>query len=146
LQTRQVVALVAVIAIIGLGLAITVHYISSGGTCSISGQPEGMLLRILSDSTLRPIIGAQVTATNQPAFCNIFSATKQTTVTFTTYNSIWYPLDGDNNAGYSFSVSYLGQNYSFKANLLPASVTCATLFIPSGRTNITTVEFQTTCM
>jgi len=113
--------------------------------CVIFGQPGPIFLRILSDSTLKPVVGAQVVATNQPALCNGSPATGRTTVTFTTSGTEWYSLDSENDAGYSFLVSYSGQNYTFMANLAPVSVTCATLFIPSGRTNITITEFQTTC-
>ena len=113
--------------------------------CSISGQPAGFFLRILSDSTLKPLIGAQVMATNQPAFCGNIPATGQEKVIFVTGNTEWYPFSGENNVGYSFIISYSGQNYTFKASLSPVSVTCATLLIPSGRTNLTITEFQTSC-
>lgn len=81
---------------------ITVCVSSSGGTqqtvtcnspnvtytgstsCIIAGQPGGIFLRILSDSTLKPVVGAYVTATNRPAYCNNIRATNQTTETFAT--------------------------------------------------------------
>lgn len=55
------------------------------------------------------------------------------------------PLTSDNNGGYSFMVKYSGQNYTITADLRPVSLTCATLFLPSGRTNITISEFQSIC-
>lgn len=113
--------------------------------CSISGQPAGLELRILSDTSKTPISGAEVKATNQPALCDNTPATKQATVTFTTSDTEWYSLPSDNNAGYSFTVSYSGQDYNFTATLRPVSITCATLFIPSDKTNVTINEFQTTC-
>jgi hypothetical protein len=114
-------------------------------SCTISGQPAGMFLRMLSNSTLTPIAGAKVAATNQPALCNNSPATQQSTMKFTTNSTEWYSFPSENDAGYSFAVSYLNQNYSFTANLSPVSVTCATLYLPSGRTNITTIEFQSSC-
>jgi hypothetical protein len=114
--------------------------------CSITGQPAGAFLRILSDSTRTPIAGAQVSATNRPAYCDSSSpATSQTTIAFTTNSTEWYSLDTLNNAGYSFVVKYSGQTYTLTVDLRPVSGTCATLFIPSGRTNSTITGFQTTC-
>lgn len=113
--------------------------------CVILGQPGPIFLRVLSDSTLNPLVGAQIMAKNQPALCNGSPATGQTTLTFTTNGTEWYSLGSENDAGYSFIISYSGQNYTFTANLAPVSVTCATLFVPSGRTNVTITEFQSTC-
>lgn len=113
--------------------------------CSISGQPGSFLLRILSDSTQTPVAGAQVSATNKPAYCGSSPATIQTTTTFTTNSTEWYSFDTTNNAGYSFTVRYSGQSYTLTADLRPISTTCATLFIPSGRTNTTITEFQSSC-
>lgn len=126
---------------------------SSGTTavnavCSISGQPGPFFLRVMSASNLTgfvPVVGARVTATNQPAFCGAAPATKQATVVFTTNSTMWYPLDSNNNAGYSIVVSYQEQDYSLTVGLRPVSVTCATLFVPSGATNVTITEFQSAC-
>ena len=114
-------------------------------TCVITGQPGPFFLRVLSDSTQTPVSGAQVTATNQPALCNGTPATGQTTLRFTTNATQWYQLGSENNAGYSFVVVYLGQSYSFGASLAPISVTCATLYVPSGKTNVTMAAFRTSC-
>jgi len=114
--------------------------------CSITGQPAGILLRIVSDSNQAPIAGAQVMATNQPAYCDPNTpATGQTTLTFMTNNTEWYSLDSQDNAGYSVVVKYSGQNYNLTAKLRPISETCATLYIPSGRTNVTITALQTSC-
>ena len=119
-------------------------------TCSISGQPGGLQLRIVSDSTLQPIVGAKVTATSNPAYCSIFGgapfpATTSSTLEFTTNGTLWYSLPTDNDGSYSFVVSYSNQNYAFNASLAPVSITCATLYIPSGMTNVTILEFQSSC-
>ena len=121
-------------------------------TCIISGQPNDMFLRVVSDSNQTPVSGARVTATNEPASCGsdtstvTVAANTQTSVIFTTSSGTeWYPLSGENNAGYMFIVTYDGQTYNFTALLRPLSATCATLFVPSGRTNVTITEFQSTC-
>jgi hypothetical protein len=119
-------------------------------TCIISGQPGPIFLRVISDSNQTPVAGAQVATTNQPAYCGngITSSptNNQMTVTFTTSSSTeWYSLDSENNTGYSFVITYLGQTYTFTANLRPLSLTCATLFVPSGRTSVSIEEFQTNC-
>lgn len=116
--------------------------------CSISGQPAGFELRILSDSTSTPIVAAQVDATNQPAYCGSsppIQATSQTTATFQTTTNEWYSLPSDNNAGYSLIVTYSGQTYNLTATLRPVTITCATLYIPSGHSNVTMTEFRTSC-
>jgi len=114
--------------------------------CIITGQPGGLFLRILSDSDQTQVAGAAVNATNQPAYCNNSPANVQTTTSFTTTaGTQWYSLDSQNDAGYSFVVTYLGQTYTFQASLRPASLTCATLYVPSGRTNVTITEFQNSC-
>jgi hypothetical protein len=121
---------------------------TSSSACSITGQPGPFFLRVMSTSNLTgfiPIVGAKVTATNQPAFCGVTPATSQATLTFTTNTTMWYSLGSDNNAGYSIVVTYQGQSYSLKAALQPISVTCATLLIPSGETNVTITEVQTVC-
>ena len=114
--------------------------------CIITGQPGGLFLRILSDSDQTPVAGATMKATNQPAYCNNSPANVQTTTTFTTTaGTQWYSLDSQNDAGYSFVVTYFGQTYTFQASLRPASLTCATLYVPSGRTNVTITEFENSC-
>lgn len=139
------------------GQLVTLHfmvYISSSTitraantstACSITGQPGGIEISIISDSTSTPVVGARVYATNQPALCNDAPATSKSTIAFTTSNAQWYSLPSDNNAAYSFIVSYSGQNYTLNANLRPVSMTCATLFIPSGHTNVTITEYASKC-
>jgi len=113
--------------------------------CSTSGQPGPFLLRILADSNQTPIMRAHVMATNSPIFCGDSPATAQTTLTFTTNGTDWYSLGGENNLGYSIVITYSGQTYTFTGRLQPVSVTCTTYFIPSGITNVTTRELQSTC-
>ena len=118
---------------------------------SVAGQPGPFLLRVVSDSDQKPITGAQVIATSQSTTVSCSGlplTTTQTTLSFTTNNTGWYSLPSQNiniYLGYSITVKYSGQSYNFTAGLRPVSVTCATLYIPSGRTNVTTAEFQSTC-
>ena len=110
-------------------------------TCRYPGQPAGMSLRVLFDSTNSQVSGAQVTVTHNPGGC-----TPQSVQTFTTNSSTeWYPLDSSNGGNNSILVLYSGRSYNLAAQLRPVSMTCATIFIPSDKTNITISEFQTTC-
>ena len=149
-------SMVAIAILAGVGLVgFSVYYLPAGGvsttkveistTCSISGQPGGIFLRVLSDSTLKPVAGVLVLAINRPALCNGSPATNKTVETLTTNETEWLPLPSDNNYQYSFIANYLGHTYNFTANLSPVSMTCATLFVPSGRTNVTITEFQNVC-
>ena len=119
---------------------------STSFECTITGEPAGVFFRVLSDSNQTPVAGALVVATNQPADCGTSQATAERTVNLTTSAATqWYPLDSNDNFGYSFLVAYSGQTYAFQASLRPASVTCATLYVPSGKTNVTITEFQGSC-
>jgi len=113
-------------------------------SCVISGQPGGMFLGIFSDSDLKPVEGAQVTATNIPAYCDNSPATSKMTTNFTTAGIVWIELPSENNAGYSFSVRYSNNNFNFNASLSPVSITCAALFVPSGRTSVVS-QFADIC-
>ena len=115
-------------------------------TCYISGQPGPFYLRVLSDATQTPLSGARVSATNRAAYCDGTPATTIWTFTFTSNATEWYSLNTQNNAGYSLSVSYSGRIYTLDADLRPVSVTCATLYVPSGRINVTIREMQTSCL
>jgi len=118
---------------------------TAASSCIVSGQPGPFYLRVVTDSNQTPIAGAHVTATNEPASCDSMAATSRTTLTFTTNNTEWYALNSQNNAGFSLVVTYAGQAYNFTAYLRSLSLTCASLYIPSGNTDILTTEFQTTC-
>ena len=162
-RTTAAILLIVVVAVVG---ALSYLFLSSSSVpplntsptpvttttfCSITGQAGGAFLRILSDSTQVPVVGAQVSAANKPAYCGSNSyttdspATSQTTITFTTNSTEWYSLNTLNNAGYSFVVKYSGQSYTLTIDLRPVSTTCATLLVPSGHTNSTITELQTAC-
>jgi hypothetical protein len=114
--------------------------------CSITGQPGPVFVRVLWDSNQTPVAGALVKATDEPAYCGSTPANGQVTASFTTTSGTqWYSLSSENNAGYSFVVTYLGQTYTFTASLRPLSATCATLYVPSGRTSVSILGLQSSC-
>lgn len=114
-------------------------------TCSISGQPGGMMLAVLSDSTYDPVSGVNVSATNKPATCNNSPATTQETTNFTTSENLWNSLPTENDVGYLFTLIYENHTYNFTAELEPVSLTCAIIYLPSGKTNVTLHEFGMQC-
>ncbi|HUI23504.1 MAG TPA: hypothetical protein VLY82_03825 [Nitrososphaerales archaeon] len=118
--------------------------------CTISGQPGGISVRFLNSTTLTPVNGAYVVAVNRPFLCSggttLTPAGPQTVTIFTTNRSEWYPLSSDSNHAYSIAAFYAGHTYNFTADLRPVSITCATLYIPSGQTNVTITTFGNTCV
>lgn len=125
-------------------VAIT-ELITTSTTCSISGQPGGIFFGVLSDSTSEPVAGVVVTAVNSPASCNGYPATAKTVDMFTTNGTEWLSLPSDNNYQYAFIANYQGHTFTFTVTLKPVSMTCATLYVPSGRTNTTITEFGNGC-
>jgi len=118
---------------------------SSSAACTILGQPAGFYLRVLNVSTGAPVRGADVVAVNEPAYCNYQQAAPRTTVAFTTNGTEWFELPSENDAGYAISVAYAGQPHNFTADLNPVSLTCATIYLPTGATNVTIKEFGGAC-
>jgi hypothetical protein len=92
-----------------------------------------------------PLTGVSVVARNTPATCEGEPATARTSVSFTSNGTEWVSLPSDNNYQYQFNVTYAGQSNTFTATLRPVSLTCATIFLPSGRTNVTITEFGENC-
>lgn len=123
----------------------TTEPIATPTTCIIVGQPGGIFLRVLSDSTLEPVDGVVVTAVNSPASCNGYPATAKTVDMFTTNGTEWVSLPSDNNYQYTFIANYQGDTFTFTATLKPVSLTCVTLYVPSGGTNTTITEFGNGC-
>src|SRR5271169_473670 len=114
--------------------------------CVITGQPGPFFLRVVWDSNQTPVAGARVEATTRPASVNGYPCSNPSTVNFTTSSITgWRSLPTQNEGGYMLVVSYSGQTYNFTAGLAPLAVTCASLFIPSGKTNVTITGFQTAC-
>lgn len=116
------------------------------GSCVFEAIPGPTYLRVISDSNQTPIVGAQITATDTVLLCNGATIDRPETQRFVTNSTEWYPMAGGLAATYSFVVSYAGHTYSFSTGNAIEAATCATLFIPSGRTNVTfATSFQMTC-
>jgi hypothetical protein len=116
--------------------------VTSSEICITPAQPLGMYLRILSDDSDSPVSGANVTAThefeNLP--CGGVSSPSQlltTTTKFLTNGVEWYSLDTINDGKYILNISFSGKNFDFTAELRPVVITCATLYVPSGISNVT---------
>lgn len=108
-------------------------------TCIFPGQSFGLSFRVLSDATLKPVAGANVTALYTfPGIgsCSNYTSGK-TSSTFTTNSTEWYSLQGLNDGNYSLDVNYSALNYVLTAQLASSTYTCATLYVPSGNTNVT---------
>jgi hypothetical protein len=118
-------------------------------SCIITGQPGGISVRFLNGNTMAPVAGVYVVALSTPFYCSggigLTPAGPQTVAIFTTNGTEWYPLSSDNNAAYSITAFYAGHSYNFMANLRPVSFTCATLYLPSGQTNVTITTFGMPC-
>ena len=108
-----------------------------------------MFLSVASDSGDAPVAGAQVIAIHRQGSdtCNgVFYPGQSSVTTFVTNGTTaWYPLDATNDGSYSFAVEYSGHIYNFSALMQPVYVTCAALYVPSGRTNVTLSGLRTTC-
>ena len=115
--------------------------------CLIAGPPNGVYVRILSDGSGKPVVGANVSAFQKEGgpICNDVQYLEGPfTQTFTTDGNQWHALGMGNFGDLSVTVKYLGASYNFSAKMMPLSVTCDTLYVPSGK-NIATTEFQTNC-
>lgn len=127
--------------------------LSSSTTTCTTIYPAGenwFYLRVVSDTNPTPIVDARVTATHQvtsPTCSGSPQTTTEIALGFTTTNAEWYPLDTSFSGPYSIVVTYSGHSYSLSSDGGRAeSATCETLYIPSGRTNVTTTsEFVSTC-
>lgn len=120
---------------------ITAMGCSSNTTCTAPGQPMGMFLRIISDQSSTPVAGVNVTAKHAFPIPDCAggssSATRSAEYSLVTNGSEWYSLDTFNGGNYSIAASYSGQTYNFTARLGYSTFTCATLYLPSGKTNVT---------
>jgi len=110
---------------------------SSTPICIIPGSPMGMFFRILSsNSSVSSFSGVNVTSTHS-YYCP--SVRYYSVDSFLADSNEWYSLDPLDGGEYSFVANYLGRNYNFTAELGWGMVfTCATLYLPSGVTNVTT--------
>jgi len=122
-----------------------------GPPCTLQPQPTGFSMRVLWDSNMTPVAGAEVSAKNSPHYCGSGlgleeeAAVPSSSSYNTTSGREWQPFIAEGNQGYSLVVTYANSKFDFYAVIQPSSLTCATLYIPSGRTNVTISESQTTC-
>ncbi len=137
--------MVIIIVVAAAGFVFFVYPRPQGGLCTFNAGPLGLGLRVVSDGNQTPIAGAQVEATNTALLCDGAPADSQKTTSFVTNGTEWNYLDIGEDASYSFLITYSGHSYNFSTGLGVEAFTCATLFLPSGRTNVTFAEFQNGC-
>jgi hypothetical protein len=116
---------------------------SSRSLCISPGQPGGAFVRVLNGSTSLPVVGANVTAvadgySGNCGIATVSAFTWQSTYTFMTNSTEWYPLDLLNVDSYQFTVSYSGHTYNYNMPLGLVVYTCGTVYLPSGNFSITT--------
>ena len=142
---RRVIMLVAIIA---LALGFLSYALSQSTpptkpttmTCMtiFPGQPLGASLRVINATTLKPIVGAIVTATSPVSgICGVSTPTMES-VQLTTNSTEWYSLPFVNHGTYQIGVSYQGHSYNVTMPLGLGAYNCATLSVPTGQTNVTT--------
>ena len=102
------------------------------------GQPLGVSLRVVNATTLGPVVGAAVTATAPISGVCGDSNPIAVSVQFTTNSTEWYSLPFINHGTYQIGVTYLGHSYNLTMPLGLSVYNCATLYVPSGQTDITT--------
>jgi hypothetical protein len=102
------------------------------------GQPLGAALRVVNATNLEPVAGAIVTATAPVSGICGASTPMVDTVQFTTNSTEWYSLPFINHGTYQIGVTYLGHSYSVIMRLGLSVYNCATLYVPTGQTNVTT--------
>jgi hypothetical protein len=141
--------LVAIGLVGAIAIAIFAEYFlttSLIGCPTLTVGPGSFSLRVVSDSNQTPASGAQVTATSIPAsYLPANCQGTQTTFKFTTNDTEWYSLPANWYGGFSLVVRYSGQSYSFTVSLPVESLTCSSLYVPSGMTNATRYTFQNDC-
>jgi hypothetical protein len=122
--------IVIAVAVILIGTVGFVAYtLQSGTACSITGEPFGIVLRVISDSG-SPIPGVEV-AGESVAYCNGQQQTNQLPSS-TTNSSGWVSFLEGYPGNYQLTLSYLGQRYDVTVPTTPTDATYATYAIPSG--------------
>jgi hypothetical protein len=93
--------------------------------CTISGMPQGVNIRVLTDAG-SPVAGAEVSGQTEGDQCGDFSIP-----TTATNSTGWLSLGGAPGA-YNLTVSYSGRDYNIGATQYPISLTTIILKVPSG--------------
>jgi hypothetical protein len=116
-------------------------------TCMITtypAQPFGTALRVVNATTLEPVVGADVIATAS-AICGTSTSTIAS-AQFTTNSTEWYSLPFINHGTYQIAVTYLSHSYNLTMSPGLSVYNCATLYVPTGQTDVTTTgSSQTPC-
>ena len=102
------------------------------------GQPLGASLRVVNATTLEPVARATVNATAPVSGICGASSPIPISVLITTNSTEWYSLPFINRGTYQIAVTYLGRSYSVTMPLGLSVYNCATLYVPTGQTNVTT--------
>ena len=109
-------------------------------TCmtTFPGQPLGASLRVINANTSKPVAGATVTASAPVSGVCGASTPTVDSLQFTTNSTEWYSLPYINHGTYQIAVTYLSRSYSMTLPLGLSVYNCATLYLPTGVTNVTT--------
>ena len=147
MRNGLVAALLVVAILAGAGAGYLIgSYANHPGTATTQttcmtiypGQPLGASLRVVNATTLKPVVGAIVTATAPVlGICGASTPTLDS-VQFTTNSTEWYSLPVINHETYQIAVAYLGHSYGVTMPLGLSVYNCATLYVPTGQTNVTT--------
>lgn len=148
-KTTTVVSTTSVSYVQNMTTIITLTQTTSQSTkCTVLAESGPLYIEILNDSSKSPVVGAQVTATNTPVTCDQTTALDNNfTVMFTTGPARSYSIfGGGSDSSFLVTVFYAGHTYPFKIQLAIESATCASLYLPSGRENVTSGgTFNLTC-
>jgi hypothetical protein len=155
MRSRVVASLLVVAILVGAGAGYLIgSYASHPGTTTTQttcmttypGQPFGASTRVINATTLMPVVGANVIATAPVLGVCSASTPKTDSVQFTTNSTEWYSLPFFNLGTYQITVTYLGRSYNVTMPLGRSVYNCATLYVPTGQTNVTTTGgSQTPC-
>ena len=134
LKKRPLVSLLVAIIIVVGGIGYFVWLRQPTTTeCTISGMPQGVDIRVLTDAGL-PVAGAVVSGQTVGDECGDFG------IPSTATNSTgWLSLGGVPGA-YSLTVSYSGRSYDIGAPMYPIALTTVVLKVPSGYWTMNVLE------
>lgn len=108
-----------------------------------------MFVRVVGGTNQAQIAGAQATARGDFLMFACDGSVKSSSlasISFSTNETEWYQLQTGSVANYSLSVILSGESHTFTAGSpSPARVECASLHLPSGVTNVTTISGERMC-
>lgn len=118
--------------------------VTGASPCPIAGPPNGVYIRILSDASGNPVVGANVSVAQKdggPTCNGVLYFEKGSMETFITDGTQWHSLDMGNYGLLSITVRYSGASYQLMAGTSPLSVSCATLYVPSGKSSVVSAGY-----